>query len=101
VSAFYAVSTALVIVAILTSGASFVFWGVFDRDVPMTVGNIRGTALAMFVIAVPVLIGSMIRSLGGSLTARFVCLGNRRPGPSVAARRVTADARAAGAADAR
>jgi hypothetical protein len=72
----YAVSTALVVVAIMTSGASFLFWDVFYRDVPMTVGNMRGTALAMFVIAVPVLIGSMIRSLRGSLTARFVWLGS-------------------------
>lgn len=72
----FAVSTALVVVAILTSGVSFLFWGVFDRDVPMAVGNMRGTALAMLVIAVPLLIGSMIRSSRGSLPARFVWLGS-------------------------
>ena len=72
----YAVSTALVVVAILTSGASFLFWGVFERDVPMTVGNMRGTALAMLVIAVPLLISSMIQSSRGSLPARFLWLGS-------------------------
>jgi hypothetical protein len=66
----YAVSIALVVVAILTSGTSFLFWGVFDRDEPMTVGNMRGTALAMLVIAVPLLVGSMIRSSRGSPAAR-------------------------------
>ncbi len=45
------------------------------RDVPMTVGNMRGTALAVLVIAVPLLVGSMMLSSRGSLRARFVWLG--------------------------
>jgi hypothetical protein len=63
------VSTALAAVAALTSGVSFLFWDVFHRDVPMTVGNMRGTALAMLVIAVPLLVGSMILSSRGALRA--------------------------------
>ncbi len=74
--AIYGVSTALAAVAALTSGVSFLFWDVFHRDVPMTVGNMRGTALAMLVIAVPLLVGSMILSSRGSLRALFVWLGS-------------------------
>ena len=74
--ATYGVSAALASVAVLTSGASFLFWDVFQRDVPMTVGNMRGTALAMLVIAVPILVGSMILSSRGSLRAQFVWLGS-------------------------
>lgn len=74
--AAYVVSAVLAGVAALTSGASFFFWDIFQRDVPMTVGNMRGTALAMFVIAVPLLVGSMILSSRGSLRARFVWLGS-------------------------
>jgi hypothetical protein len=43
----YAVSTALVVGAILPSGASFLFWRVFDRDVPMTVGNMMVVMLTI------------------------------------------------------
>lgn len=69
------VSTALVIVALITSLTSFFFWRVFHRDVPMGVGNLRGTALAMLVIAVPVLIASMVLAARGSMRARFAWLG--------------------------
>ena len=69
------VSTALTIVALITSVASFFFWRVFHRDVPMGIGNLRGTALAMLAIAVPLLIASMVLAARGSLRARFVWLG--------------------------
>lgn len=41
----------------------------------MGVGNLRGTALAMLAIAVPLLIASMVLAARGSLRARFVWLG--------------------------
>ncbi len=71
----YCPSVALAVVAAVTAAVSFFFWGVFDRNTPMTVGNMRGTALAMLVIAVPILVGSMILASHGSLRARLVWLG--------------------------
>jgi hypothetical protein len=68
-------STALAVVAVVTSTASFFFWQVFHRDVPMGIGNMRGTALATLVIAVPLLIVSMALASRRSLRARFVWLG--------------------------
>lgn len=72
----YCVSSVLASVALLTAVVSFLAWGVFQRDVPMTVGNMRGTALTMLVIAVPLLVASMILSSRGSLRARFVWMGS-------------------------
>ena len=72
----YCVSSVLASVALLTTAVSFLAWGVFQRDVPMTVGNMRGTALTMLVIAVPLLVASMILSSRGSLRARFVWMGS-------------------------
>jgi len=72
----YSVSAALAIVAALVSGTSFFFWSVFKREAPGTIGNIRGAALAMLLIGVPLLIGSMLLSSRGSLRARFVWLGS-------------------------
>lgn len=72
----YCVSSVLASVALLTAAVSFLAWGVFQRDVPMTVGNMRGTALTMLVIAVPLLVASMILSSRGSLRARFVWMGS-------------------------
>ena len=71
----YQISIALAAVAGGTSAASFFFWGVFRRDTPMGVGNMRGTALAMLAMAVPLVIISMISASRGSLRARFVWLG--------------------------
>lgn len=71
----YQISIALAAVAGGTSAASFFFWGVFHRDTPMGVGNMRGTALAMLAMAVPLVIISMISASRGSLRARFVWLG--------------------------
>jgi hypothetical protein len=71
----YYLSTALAVLAVITSAASFFFWQIFHRDVPMGVGNMRGTALAMLVIGVPILVVSMVLASRGSLRARFVWLG--------------------------
>jgi hypothetical protein len=70
----YRVSEALAVVATVTSALSFFFWGVFHRDVPMSVGNMRGTALTMLVVGVPILVASM-RWSRSSLRGRFVWLG--------------------------
>lgn len=67
------VSAALTVVAAITA-ASFFFWGIFARDVPMGIGNMRGTALTVLVVAVPLLIVSMRSASRGSLRARFVWL---------------------------
>lgn len=72
----YRVSTALAAVAAVASAASFLFWGVLERDTPMSVGNMRGTALAMLTVAVPLLTGSMVLARRGSVRARFVWLGS-------------------------
>jgi hypothetical protein len=68
------VSTALAVMAAVASLLSFVFWQVFHRDVPVTVGNMRGTALTVLVIAVPLLVASMALASRGSLRARFTWL---------------------------
>lgn len=73
--ASYRVSTALIAVAGVTSAVSFVLWPVFSRDVPMGVGNMRGTALSMLVMAVPLVAVSMRLAARGSLRARFTWLG--------------------------
>lgn len=70
-----ALSITLAIVATLVSASSFFFWDVFGRETPMTVGNMRGTALAMLVVAVPLLLISMRLASRGSLRARVVWLG--------------------------
>jgi hypothetical protein len=69
------VSTWLAIVAALTSAASFFFWGAFHRDVPMGVGNLRGTALTVLVLAVPAVVVSAVLAGRGSLRARIVWAG--------------------------
>jgi hypothetical protein len=74
----YRLSAALAIVATLGAVLSFSFWGLFDRDVPVLVGNLRGTAVSVGVIAIPILVASMILTAKGSLGARFgwlACLG--------------------------
>ena len=66
---------ALAIVAGTASTLSFVFWEVFHRDAPMGVGNMRGTALTMLVLGVPLLLLSVSLAARGSLRALFVWLG--------------------------
>lgn len=68
------VSKALAVVAGLASLLSFVFWQVFHRDVPVTVGNMRGTALTVLVVALPLLAVSIALASRGSLRARFTWL---------------------------
>ena len=70
------VSTALAVVSALTAGLSFVFWEVFHRDVPMSIGNMRGTALTILLLGVPLLLLSMAMTARGSLRALFVWLGS-------------------------
>jgi len=70
----YVVSIALAAVAAVASAASVVFWGVFVRDVPIGVGNARGTALTVLVVAVPLLLASMRLTARGSARAWFVWL---------------------------
>ena len=65
-------SIALAVVAVLAGAATFFFWPLFTRDAPMVVGNARGTALTVLVLAVPLLVGSMILSRRGSVRAVFV-----------------------------
>lgn len=72
----YRVSIALAVVAVVASAASFFFWQVFYKDVPMGVGNMRGTALALLAIAVPTLIFSMDLTWRGRRRAWFVWLGS-------------------------
>jgi hypothetical protein len=72
----YRVSGALAVVAVIVGAASFFFWGVFHRDAPMGVGNLRGTALTLLVIAVPLQLLSMASAARGSMKARFLWLGS-------------------------
>jgi len=69
------VSIALVAVAAISSAVSFVWWELFHRDVPVGVGNMRGTALTLLVLALPLLVASIILSARGSLRAQVVWSG--------------------------
>lgn len=65
----------LLAVVTLIHAAVGAFWpGVF-RDPPMTAGNAQGTAVAMLLVALPALVGSMILAARGSLRAQMVWLG--------------------------
>ena len=68
-------SAALAGFAAITSLLSFTFFEVFERDAPSAVGNMRGTALTMLIVAVPLLVAAMIMADRGSLRARVVWLG--------------------------
>lgn len=68
------VSVSLAVVSALTGVASFTFWQVFSRDVPAGVGNLRGTALALVAIGLPILIVAMDEAERGSMRARLVWL---------------------------
>ena len=52
-------SIALTIEAAITAALSFFLWGVFRSDPATGVGTMRGTALALPVIAAPLLAGSV------------------------------------------
>ena len=67
-------SVALAVVSALTGVASFTFWRLFSRDVPAGIGNLRGTALALVAIVLPVMLLAMYRAERGSARARLVWL---------------------------
>ena len=69
------ISGILAVVAFFTGVISFFFWGLFSRDVPATIGNLRGTALALIAIVLPVMLVAMNASRRGSVRARLVWLG--------------------------
>jgi hypothetical protein len=70
----FILSAVLVAVAALAAGLTLFRWDVFRRDAPEVIGNARGTALAVLVIALPLLAASMTLAGRGSLRARFVWL---------------------------
>ena len=70
----YWLSAALAVMALVTSALGVLYPDIF-RDPAMTVGNARGTALIIVVVAVPILVVSMILAARGSLRARIVWLG--------------------------
>ena len=65
----YWLSAALAVVALVASAVGVFVLGIF-RDPAMTVGNARGTALVILVVAVPTLVVSMILAARGSLRAQ-------------------------------
>ena len=69
------VSGILAVEAAVTSALIFFAWGVLASDAPMSVGNMRGTALAVLVIAVPLLVLAMMLAARGSRRALYVWAG--------------------------
>jgi hypothetical protein len=70
----YRLSLALAVVALVASAVGAFFPDIF-RDPAMTLGNARGTALVILVVAVPSLVVSMILTARGSLRVQIVWLG--------------------------
>jgi hypothetical protein len=70
-----AMSIALALITAVTATLSFGFWSLFHRDMPVTVGNMRGTALTVLLVGVPALVTSMFFAARGSVRARFVWAG--------------------------
>ncbi len=66
-------SVALALVAATASALGLAFAGVF-HDTPMTVGNARGTGLAVLVAAVPMLVAGIVLTAQGSLLGRALWL---------------------------
>ena len=73
--AAYVVSAALAAEAAATSTLHFLDWGVLKSDTPMSVGNMRGTALTVLAIAIPLLVIAMRLAARGSARARYVWAG--------------------------
>lgn len=71
----FVVSGVLAVEAAVTSALVFFAWGVLESDAPMSVGNMRGTALAVLVIAVPLLVLAMGLAARGSRRAVYVWAG--------------------------
>ncbi|MCX7841270.1 MAG: hypothetical protein N2559_17670, partial [Anaerolineae bacterium] len=70
----YWLSGLLAVVTLIHAAVGAFFPAIF-RDSAMTAGNAQGTALAMLLIALPVLIVSMILAARGSLRAWLLWLG--------------------------
>jgi hypothetical protein len=73
--AAFVVSGVLAVEAAVTSALVFFAWGVLENDAPMSVGNMRGTALAVLVIAVPLLVLAMALAARGSRRALYLWAG--------------------------
>lgn len=73
--AAFVVSAVLAIEAAVTGALVFFAWGVLESDAPMSVGNMRGTALAVLVIAVPLLGLAMALAARGSQRALYLWAG--------------------------
>lgn len=73
--AAFVVSGVLAAEAAVTSALVFFAWGLLESDAPMSVGNMRGTALAVLVIAVPLLVLAMALAARGSQRALYVWAG--------------------------
>jgi hypothetical protein len=69
------VSGILAVEAAVTGALVFFAWGVLENDAPMSVGNMRGTALAVLVIAVPLLVLAMALAARGSRRALYLWAG--------------------------
>jgi hypothetical protein len=67
-------SIALAVVAGATGAMNFIFWKILSRDTPAGIGNLRGTALTLVVLVLPVMLIAMNAADRGSLRARLVWL---------------------------
>ena len=67
-------SFVLAAVAGVTGIVSFVWWRLFLRDVPAGIGNLRGTALTLVLLVIPVMLLAMRAAAAGSLRARLIWL---------------------------
>jgi hypothetical protein len=70
----YAVSLGLAAVSSIAAGCSLLFPGLLD-GVPVTDGNLRGTALLVVLVAVPLLLTGMSLTVRGSLRGLVAWLG--------------------------
>jgi hypothetical protein len=67
-------SFALAAVAGVTGAVSFTWWRIFARDVPAGIGNLRGTALTLVALVIPIMLVAMRAASRGSLRARVIWL---------------------------
>jgi hypothetical protein len=57
-----------------TGIVSFVWWRLFLRDVPAGIGNLRGTALTLVVLVIPLMLLAMRAAAAGSMRGRLIWL---------------------------
>lgn len=74
-TAAYRLSAALLVVVVATAGLSLALPSLF-HDPAMTVGNLRGTCLVLFVVAAPALAWSLRATARGSARGQVVWLGS-------------------------